>query len=1117
MVMHSRNDEMNSHWCDCDIIDALLSEANESFVIVAPSGSIMGASRAFCDIFGQSKEGIAGTDIRDWLRLMDEGATESWEDLRQCVVRKQSCNGIEFSKQGPRGQRVFKVSARLAECTGENETEAVVAFWRESDGYEQAESSLAFRAELQSLIVSISKHFISFGLIDFDYSVNRALKEIGTFLGADRVYIFSCDDELREAVNSHEWCAEGVNSRMNGSEALSFREEFPALSEEILRRRPIYLCGGCCASPDIASERERFRSADALSMLLIPMEIEGRLNGLLGFDVLGCECSHLDGETISLLAVAAETIACARERARMISDIQASKEQLQLVLQGADLGFWDWDKPSGNVTVNERLPEILGYSASDFEPHVRMWERLRHPDEQDSVNEAWEDHLAGKAKFYEVERRLRTKSGEWKWILSRGRVVKWDDEGRPIRITGTHLDIDAQKRSEERITKLNECFLGFTADPLKNISRLTAVCGELMNAACAIYNRLEANDILSSWGQWQTPPDYNPVDRPEGHICYDVIQRGSEEVLVVRDLQNSHYAETDPNVRPFKLETYIGLGVRCGDEFVGSLCVVYQKDVIPNEEDKKLFGILAAAVGIEEKRILADAALRASEKKYRSIFENIQDVYYEASLGGKLTELSPSVAQISKYSREELLGKSISELCVSLKDGMRLMKAILDEGIVTDYELMLLDKDRSGVPCSINARLLTDEKGKPWKICGVLRDISRRKHLEEQLRHSQKMEAVGELAGGIAHDFNNLLTGILGHASLIKLDSEAGSDVYDSAETIEKTAERASELTRQLLGYAQKGKQQVVPIDIHRTIHEVGKLISRSFDPNIRICLSLDAPNATVMGDPGQIQQVLMNLFVNARDAMPKGGELNVSTRIYELKKSDRERRRELPSGRYIAIYVADTGKGIPEEMHSRVFEPFFTTKKQGRGTGMGLAVVYGIVSNHGGDVRLKSSTGKGTTFTVLLPLEENRTPEFPARSTIGPLGGNERILLVDDEAVVRKSASRTLRRLGYQVEVVSSGEEALKFYSEHQGEVDLVIIDMIMPGMGGPECFEALKGIYPEVKAIISTGYSIDGDAQRMLNAGAKGLIQKPFQLSVFAATVREVLDEEREVECKK
>ncbi|MBN2209067.1 MAG: PAS domain S-box protein [Candidatus Coatesbacteria bacterium] len=538
---------------------------------------------------------------------------------------------------------------------------------------------------------------------------------------------------------------------------------------------------------------------------------------------------------------------------------------------------------------------------------------------------------------------------------------------------------------------------------------------------------------------------------------------------------------------------------------------VIRRDVHWAEEAIAMLAVTGEVIASTLERTRADLALQASEEKYRTIFENIQDVYYEARLDGTLIEVSPSVSVLSGFEREELIGKPFAGLSASTVEGKRLWERILDRGYVTDCELAVKSKAGTDVSCSMNAKLFYDRKGVPAKVCGMLRDVSEHQQLEERRRHSQKIEAVGELAGGIAHDFNNLLTGILGHANLIKLDAEPGSSIYDAAETIEKTSQRASELTQQLLGFARRGQHQIVPIDMHRTIKDVVKLITPTFDRSIRITLDLTARNSTVVGDPGQIQQALMNLAVNARDAMPDGGELTFHSEVVDLNPGECDALPGLSPGRYLVVEVVDTGIGIPDDVQSRVFEPFFTTKKQGEGIGMGLAMVYGIVSNHGGCVRIKSSPGEGATFRLFLPLEKGKATDTAARSEGELLGGTERILLVEDEAVVRNVTSHVLRRLGYQVETVANGAEAVSYYRSHHGEIDLVIIDMIMPEMGGGECFEALKRLNPNVKAILATGYSTNGKAQNILNAGVRRLIQKPFRMSVLATAVRDVLDEGR------
>jgi PAS domain S-box-containing protein len=434
--------------------------------------------------------------------------------------------------------------------------------------------------------------------------------------------------------------------------------------------------------------------------------------------------------------------------------------------------------------------------------------------------------------------------------------------------------------------------------------------------------------------------------------------------------------------------------------------------------------------------------------------------------------------------------------------GCGVTKAIETKRVVVTEEILAKENNR---PIQVTTMPFESEDGE-WMVAEVNVDISERKHLEEQLLQAQKMEAIGQLAGGIAHDFNNLMTGILGYANILKLESQPGTSFNDAAKTIEKAAERASQLTKQLLGFARRGKFLRVPVDLHTVAHEVMGLLTRTIEKNISVTQRLRADSPWVLGDPGQIEQAILNLAVNARDAMPDGGELAIETQVANLDEAFCRTHPEATPGRYVLVSVVDTGMGIPKELQQRIFEPFFTTKESDKGTGMGLAMVYGIVKNHGGFIRLYSEVGHGARFDVYLP----QSTQMGAPAGVeqqSPVRGTGRILLVDDEEVVRDVASRMLRNLGYEVAVAASGDEAVRHYRAHSGQVDLVIIDMIMPGMSGRECFLALKSVNPGIRAILSTGYGLDGKAQDIVDEGMRGFVQKPYTMRELSTAIANAL----------
>jgi len=388
------------------------------------------------------------------------------------------------------------------------------------------------------------------------------------------------------------------------------------------------------------------------------------------------------------------------------------------------------------------------------------------------------------------------------------------------------------------------------------------------------------------------------------------------------------------------------------------------------------------------------------------------------------------------------------------------------------------------------------------------RDITEHRQLEAQLRQAHKMEAIGTLAGGIAHDFNNLLTGILGYANELKLSSSCDEDIHEAARIIENAATRGAELTRQLLGFARKGKIEEVPLDVHKLVDEVASVLRRTIDRRIDIVRELRASLPYVLGDPTQLQRVLLNLGVNARDAMPSGGRLIFETCIVDLDEEYYREHLDSRPGRYLVLAVTDTGCGIPRDIRDRIFDPYFTTKGEGKGTGLGLAMAYGIVSNHGGAIRVYGEEGHGTTFKVYLPL----STESPATVDTAPppaliRGRGERVLVVEDEDVIRTMVTRMLDGLGYRVTTAVDGQEGADYYARHADEIDLVIVDMVMPRMNGRDCFRRLKEVNPEVKTVLSTGYGLDSVVRGLLSDGMVGYVQKPYLVSQLSDAVAKAL----------
>ena len=422
-------------------------------------------------------------------------------------------------------------------------------------------------------------------------------------------------------------------------------------------------------------------------------------------------------------------------------------------------------------------------------------------------------------------------------------------------------------------------------------------------------------------------------------------------------------------------------------------------------------------------------------------------------------------------------------------------------------------KDGRKIPFEVNGDVLRNEDGTPFGCVYICRDITQRKQaewdrvdLEARLNQAQRMESIGTLAGGIAHDFNNLLTGILGNASLVLMNMDERNPLLERLKNIEEYVQRGSELTKQLLGFARGGKYEVKPTHLGEFIRKSSEMFGRA-KKEIRIHHKVQEGLWTVEVDRGQMEQVLLNLYVNAWQAMPGGGELYLSVENVMLGETD-VRPYNVNPGKFVKVEVTDTGVGMDQATKEHIFEPFFTTKERGRGTGLGLASVYGIVKNHGGYINVESGKNCGASFMIYLPASDKEVEnEYGSYNEVQM--GHGTILLLDDEEMIIDVGSKMLEGLGYRVITAKGGRQGLQIYEKDRDTIELVILDMIMPDLSGKETFEALLQMNPAVRVLLSSGYSLDRHAEEIMRKGCKGFIQKPFTMAELSKKIRGILDE--------
>ncbi|RPI77124.1 MAG: hybrid sensor histidine kinase/response regulator [Desulfobacteraceae bacterium] len=627
-----------------------------------------------------------------------------------------------------------------------------------------------------------------------------------------------------------------------------------------------------------------------------------------------------------------------------------------------------------------------------------------------------------------------------------------------------------------------------------------------------MYNRLEG-ELLCSVGQWHIPPGFKAADASQGHICYDVIQSNTEEAVIVRDLPHSVYQESDPNVRAYGLKTYMGHLVKSSGQIRGSLCVAYQIDFLPSQDDQRILGILASAVGNEDSHWQAEKELVESKTWFDTILQNVSaGVIVIDAEDHRIVDCNALAVKMIGTPKEKIVGSVCHRFSCPAQQGDC---PITDRGQTADNaERVLLTADGQSIPI-LKTVIKVAHKGRNYLMESFLDNSARKQaeeerlRLESQLQKSQKLEAIGTLAGGIAHDFNNILYAIIGNAEMSLYDLPEASPARYPVEQVLKASFRARDLVRQILAFSRQAEKEIKPVQVNMIVKEALKLLRATLPATIEIRHRMSALRNTVLGDPTQIHQVVMNLCTNAHHAMlEKGGTLEVNMNDVDLDAGMGTKYPGLKPGSYLKLAITDTGQGMRPEIRERIFDPYFTTKDKSVGTGLGLAVVHGIVKDLGGIISVHSEPGQGSTFEVFLPLVHMESlPEIPAPEAIPR--GRERILFVDDEEDIANLALRILEHLGYKVVVKTGSIQALEAFKADPDCFDLIITDMTMPQMTGDRLATAVMALRPGMPVILCTGYSERISEKQAKALGIKAFVMKPLVMREIAKTIRQVLDE--------
>jgi len=550
----------------------------------------------------------------------------------------------------------------------------------------------------------------------------------------------------------------------------------------------------------------------------------------------------------------------------------------------------------------------------------------------------------------------------------------------------------------------------------------------------------------------------------------------------------------------------------------GTTLPVLIEDRLLQNEEGRIIGMRSTIQDITERQ-QAEEALRRSEAKFKRLFDEAPVGYVELDTEGRITQVNRTELTMLGYTAEEMIGQAIWKFNVEEEKARQTVMAKLSGIMPTGkpFERTYKRKDGTSLRILIDDSVIRDAEGSITGIHAVIQDVTERKraeeemaNLQEQLRQSQKMEAVGQLAGGIAHDFNNLLTVIKGYSQLSLLELKEGDPLKANIEEIQKASQRAADLTRQLLAFSRRQILDIKVLNLNTILQDLDRMLHRILGEDIELIYGLAEDLGKVKTDPGQIEQVIMNLAVNARDAMLSGGKLIIETANLELDETYARTHIGATPGHYVMVSVSDTGCGMSSEVKERIFEPFFTTKEKGKGTGLGLSTVYGIVKQSGGYIWVYSEPGCGTTFKIYVPRVEDESSDLDHKEdTAHSLFGGETILLVEDEPSVRGLAVRVLREQGYTLLEASNGDEALRIFQEQKDKkISLLMTDVVMPQMGGKELSNRLKILQSDIKVLFISGYTDDAIVHRGVLEPGTNFLQKPFSPAALAHKVRDVLD---------
>jgi len=1070
-------------------LEGLFESAPEAVVIVDNQHRVVRVNREFTSMFGYTLDEARGKDL-DRL-IVPESKSREAEVLKTTVEKGQSV-GLETHRRRKDGS-VVDVSFLGTPVMVGSRRVAYYGIYRNITDRKRAE-------RLQSALYRIAeKASSSESLQDLFTTIHKILGEL---MYAKNCYVALYDSS--SDIVSFPYFADEKD--VVAPHPHRFRK---GLTEYVLRTGKPLL-----ATPDLldslvrSGQVESRLGAPSRDWMGVPLKQGDTTFGVLTVQAYELNVRYGESEK-EILTFVSQQIASAVLHQRNQDALRESESRFRALAEYASPAIYIYAKQF--YYVNPGAVRLFGYSREELMAMEDPWTTLVSREYRDIAFQRSEARLRGESVPSHYEFKIITKAGEEKW-------VDFSSSAGPIQFGGKTanvaiaVDVTDRKWGEQLQTALYRIAATTSSaeDPQHLFTAIHGIVSELMYASNFYLALYDPGTQLLSFPYFVDEVDSAPRPRPLQKGLTEYVLRVGRPLLATPEVFQRLLADHDVETVGAASVDWLGVPLQTGDMTFGVLVVQsYNENLRYGEKEKEILTFVSqhVASAIQYKR--SQQALRESEARYRNLVQSAVYGIFRWSLEDRFTDVNPALVAILGYSSaEEVLAlRMTKDVYVDSAQHRELVDALQEVGELRGVEAEWRRKDERVITVHLSGRSIQDN-GTTVGFEMIVEDITERRLLEEQLRQSQKMEAIGQLAGGVAHDFNNLLMVIKGNSQLLLEKLHETDSRRTGVEQIQKASDKAASLTSQLLAF---GRKQVVAfrvLDLNSLLGNMVQLLRRLVGEQIELAIISGDKLGRVKADPGQLEQVIMNLALNARDAMPSGGKVTLETANVELDGRHAPRQGNVKPGKYVMLVVSDTGEGIGTESLPHIFEPFFTTKPVGKGTGLGLSTVYGIVKQSNGYILAESSPGRGATFRVYLPRVEQPVDIVDvALPTAGAFRGSETVLLVEDEDGVRSLINMLLHRSGYTVIQCRNAEEALKSFEERTSHIHLLLTDLVLPKMGGRELAEKITAAQPDIKTLFMSGYTDDAILKHGVLDSRAAFLQKPFSMELLLQKVRDVL----------